>query len=351
MSIEKPYQFDDKTALYTDYITLASCGLGLIGCVANLKISIPLSKTLSAAVFIAAFAVSDGVQLIIRGIESVFNVCHAHDITTITSYDALYGVSNWRCRIGVFSAVGAKILSIWFVCALVAEFCITKKSMEASRNWQVTMTSTLIAVAACFPFVVMAEGNGDMNAYLSTPCTSSYRLFFDFYLRVVVELVAANWAPVIVTLFCSTKLVIKVFKGTNMDERSKMSCRRLALTLGWTQILFSIPYIITSTFTEVRRFSSSAPTDDWLRDAHIICRLISLFPISSRFYLAAFLSPKVKKAVNKSWKCGRMESHESKHFYGSETVENSAYNTRSHLYTNDYNSPKVAISHLDSTWF
>ncbi|CAD5112313.1 unnamed protein product [Dimorphilus gyrociliatus] len=351
MSIEKPYEFNDKTALYTDYVTLASCGLGLIGCAANLKISIPLSKTLSAAVFMAAFSICDGVQLIIRGIESVFNVCHAHDLTSITSYDALYGSSNWRCRVGIFSNVGAKILSTWLVCALVAEFCITKKSVETSRNWQVAMTSTLIAVAACFPFVVMAEGNSDTSLHLATPCTSSYRLFFDFYLRVVVELVAANWAPVLVTLFCSVKLLIKVFRGASINDRADLCCKRLALTLGWTQIIFSIPFIVTSTFTEVRRFSSHDLSNDWLKDAHIFCRLLSLFPICSRFYLAAFLSPRIKKAVNQSWKCGRIENQNQKQFYGSETVENSAYNTRSHLYTNDYNSPKVAISHLDSTWF
>ena len=106
------------------------------------------------------------------GLNRTHLVMSIDDIAVhIDGYDRdkiLYGGNEWRCRIGVFFYEVARVVSAWAVIAMAAKLTIVggspaKKGVVYNRNrsFYISMAVCLIAVAGCFPFLVIvsrAEG-------------------------------------------------------------------------------------------------------------------------------------------------------------------------------------------------
>ena len=255
--------------------------LGLIGNGIIIRLMIKREvRRYSSSIFLLGLAISDTVILFYEVVDDI-----AIHVPSVTAYDILYGYNTWRCRFGVFISQTARTVSAWLIVGMAAELCVATSCPNKrrviyyrNRTLYVSMAVVLVAVAAGFPFLVLAR---EAVPGVSLPvCSSDYEVFFLVYSQFVLKGVTQCLVPILFVFVCNLISYCSLSKQIEQqrDEEKYVSVvdRRGLMTKNRIQAkntiyVLTILYILTvtpSTVAEVyimvnRFFADFAYTHFW----------------------------------------------------------------------------------------
>ena len=193
------------------YVAMVLGALGLVGNALCAKVMrIGYLKGSSTCVLLFGAVLSDTVILVIDLLDSMADL-----IPSMTAGDLLYGQSDWRCRLTTFVYDTARVVSSWLTVAMSVELCLVRSDPKrrpaianTKRAVYVALAILLVAIAACFPFLVIARATPNKT------CSSKYMLFFDTYSDIVLGIAVDSLVPIFFIIVCTMKSVLSMLDGT-----------------------------------------------------------------------------------------------------------------------------------------
>ena len=209
MTTEQSLLLDQVTKV-TSCINIGLAALGLLGnaVCSRMMLTSPV-KHISSSLFFFSVSLSDAVVVIFQLMTDIKRQMGS-------SNDILYGGNAWRCRFGSFSQESCRIASSWFLVAMMAElYLVTRRPVKAKiiyqrkRSCLVSIYIVLVAFAGTLPVLVITSAD-------KARCTSSYSIFLQFYLSVIIRPCIVFICPFIILTFC----LVKVFKALTSSSHS-----------------------------------------------------------------------------------------------------------------------------------
>ena len=204
---------------FASYFSLPLFAFGLIGNGIIIRLMIKREvRRYSSSIFLLGLAITDTIVLVYEVADDI-----AIHIPGITAYDLLYGYNTWRCRFGVFVYQTARTVSAWLIVGMAAELCVaascpSKRRIIYFRNrtLYVSMAIVLVAIAAGFPFLVLAR---EAPAGVAQPvCSSDYEVFFLVYSEFVLKGATQCLFPILFIIVCN---LISYFSLSRKAERER----------------------------------------------------------------------------------------------------------------------------------
>lgn len=297
----------------TSYIGIALAALGFIGNGFCVKVMLSESvQTLSCSVFFLSLAISDTVVLLFEVMDDI-----AVHVSGYTANDILYGASNWQCRFGMFAFETCKLSSSWMVVAMSVELVMAvvrpnKRSVIYTwdRAFYVTMAVWLIAVAGCFPFLVITTSTEEHK------CWSKYDVFYDVYSGIILHGVTDCFIPVIFICLCNIRSLMSLFReetryqsGSALDMTDpqglpppslKKSCQAVNIILltSFMFVLTLLPAHSIDVVYAINRFKTDMVLHQPQWDiAWVIAKTAMLLNYSVKFYLMLLISNEFRRVM------------------------------------------------------
>ena len=310
----------------TSIISLTFTALGLIGNIlcARMMLTSPMMP-FSSAIFICFVVLSDTAVLIYEVADDL-----AFHIDGWSEDDILYGGNQWRCRFGIFFYEVARVISAWGVVAMAAELTLvtgkpSRMSTVYSRNrsFYISLAICLVAVAGCFPFLVIVSSTEGIDG-----CTSKYEVFREIYSHVVLHMFVNCFLPLVLIAVCTVRSLYYI--RAQAEEKRTVSYEtktkeiRFQLSRGILSIcaLFLLS-VLPVTSIDLGYFVKRLVPDIVLQQpyweyAHIVSHAIFMVNYASKFYLILLLEPQLRKGLSYISACGILRSKRS-HSYRANT--------------------------------
>ena len=304
-------------------ISLVIGGLGFIGngLCARMMATTPMMPY-SSSIFLMCVALSDSIVILYEIIDDI-----ALHIPGWDKEKILYDGNEWRCRFGVYAYELCKLISAWLVVAMAAELTlVTGKPDKASvvytrnRSFYISMAIGLIAIAGCFPFLVIIGGTPGVS------CTSTYQVFSEIYSKVVLHMFSNCLLPLVIIFACNIRSMYYLSSHVNesndtyippIDRATKpesmYQMRHAILSVSFFYIICTLPLTAIDLGFFIQRLVPGMVLQypEW-DIAHIICQCLFLLNYSAKLYLVSLFDPQVTKAFAYISRCGLMKSNTNK---------------------------------------
>ena len=301
------------------YVALVIGALGFVGNALCAKVMrIGYMKGVSTCVLLFGAVLSDTVILVIELLDDVAEI-----IPSVTAADIMYGHSDWRCRVTTFVYDSARLVSSWLTVAMSVELCLVRSDPKRRlsiankrRAVYVALAITLVATAACFPFLVLARATPENT------CSSKYRLFFDTYSDIVLGIAVDALVPIIFIIVCTMKSVVSLLDSTKAGSPTNpeppdpalshvtdnaMSFSNAVIATCGVFLITITPTAALETVAAVQKhYPSLSLPEDVVGLAYAIAKLFFLFNHSAKLYVWLITEEDFRVAYRQLYMCGRI---------------------------------------------
>lgn len=294
-------------------LVLLSFGLLGNGLCMRIMITTPM-RPYSASIFLFFVTAFDSVVLIFEAVDDL--------ATQLTSWDRdqlLFGHNEWRCRFGAYFYEVSKVVSGWLVVAMAAELTLVageprraKVVYTRGRSFYVALAVCLIAVAGCFPFLVIVSASTDVG------CNSKYEVFNEIYSKVILHVFVNCLMPLALISVCSARslyyLAIRqeTARTSNHDNKplpEPCQLPKAVLTVSLMYVLAVSPRTAVDLAFFVQRLVPDAVigAEHW-KVAAAVSQCIYLLNFSAKFYLVVLLEQKLRAGFAYFSRCGMIRT-------------------------------------------
>jgi hypothetical protein len=304
----------DRYVEGTSIASLVLAGVGLVGNLlcARLMLTTPM-KPFSSALFMFFANVADSVVLVFEVVNDVALHVDGYDRDAL-----LFGGNEWRCRVGVFCYEASRVVSAWAVVAMAAELTLATTAPATQRNellytrnrsFYISMAICLIAIAGCFPFLVIITAEEGFDG-----CSSKYKVFREVYSHVILHMFVNSVLPFVVIVACSAHSFYRLSVAAeaqrsvsydNNKEEMKYQLPKAILSVSVVFVVSVLPLALIDLAFFLQRLTPDVtlPEPQW-GDAHVVAQCVFLVNFSLKFYFVLFLEPQVRKGFSHILNCG-----------------------------------------------